>query len=108
MARFAMAALLTAVSVTGLTGLALAEDVTRQPETMPVVAQLQLRDRTVTITSHPKGYLYSVADESGAVLNAALTEQEIAEQYPDLFDLLQPAVADDGNAELMMLAPIVQ
>ena len=106
MARFRLAALLTALSVTGLTGLALADY--PESDSLPVIAQLQLRDRTVTITSHPDGYLYSIADQSGAVLSAAMTEQEIAEQYPEVFELLQPAIADGEDTELMMLAPMVQ
>ena len=108
MARFTIAALFTAFSVTGLAGLALAEHPTPESQSLPVIAQLQLRDRTVTVKSDSEGYLYSIADESGTVLSAAITEQEIAEQYPELFDLLQPAVADDEDSELMMLAPMVQ
>ncbi|MGD1950139.1 MAG: hypothetical protein ACFB14_10895 [Leptolyngbyaceae cyanobacterium] len=108
MARFTIAALFTAFSVTGLAGLALAEPPTAEPQSLPVIAQLQLRDRTVTVKSHSDGYLYSIADESGTVLSAAITEQEIAEQYPELFDRLQPAIADNENTELMMLAPMVQ
>lgn len=105
MTQFTAPALLVAVSVFGLTGLAMAEPLLTQRETDPVVAQLALRDRTVTITSHPQGYLYSVSDSSGAILSAALTEQEIANQYPELFERLQPAIADD-NSQLMMLAPL--
>ena len=105
MTRFTASALLAAVSVFGLTGLAMAENPLTQRASHPIVAQLALRDRTVTITSHPQGYLYSVSDASGAILSAALTEQEIATQYPELFERLQPAIADD-NTQLMMLAPL--
>ncbi|WP_152532155.1 hypothetical protein [Leptolyngbya sp. Heron Island J] len=102
------AALLIAVSVSGLTGLAQAEQPLTQGDTYPVISQLELRDRTVTITSHPSGYRYSIADRAGTVLSAALTEQEMADQYPGLFDLLQPAVAGDDDSTLMMLAPIAE
>ena len=104
MTQFIAPAMLAAVSVFSLTGLAMAENPLTQNERHPVVAQLALRDQTVTVTSHPHGYLYSVADSSGVILSAALTEPEIAEQYPELFDRLQPAIAD-GDAQLMMLAP---
>ena len=70
----------------------------------PVISQLELRNRKVTITTSPQGSLYSIADESGMLLSAALTEDRLAEEYPELYELLQPAIANQ-DAELMMLVP---
>lgn len=70
----------------------------------PVISQLELRNRKVTITASPQGSLYSIADESGMLLSAALTEDRLAEEYPELYELLQPAIANQ-DAELMMLVP---
>ncbi|MEO0407891.1 MAG: hypothetical protein AAF289_11120 [Cyanobacteria bacterium P01_A01_bin.135] len=94
--------LATAVS-SSLVNLAKADQQQTSSES-PIIAQLQLRDRTVTITAAPEGHRYSVADESGEILSAALKEEQLAEQYPELFDLLQPAVAEDDLGPLM-LAP---
>ena len=103
--RFLLVTLLATVSVSSLAGFVLADNEPSIEDTYPVVAQLQLRDRTVTITSAPAGYQYTIADESGAVLSAELTEDQLAEQYPELVDMLRPAVAGEGSG-LMMLAPI--
>lgn len=110
MMRLVLAVMLSTASVVGLAGLVFANseppvDEVSVGERYPVVARLALRDRVVTITSAPAGYLYSVADESGTVLSAGLTEDQLADQYPGLLDTLRPAVADD-NAGLMMLAPM--
>ncbi|MEO0534479.1 MAG: hypothetical protein AAF215_11520 [Cyanobacteria bacterium P01_A01_bin.123] len=110
MMRLVLTVLLSTASITGLAGLVFANseppvDEGSAAEGNPVVAQLVLRDRIVTITSSPTGYLYAVADESGAVLSAGLTEDQLSEQYPGLLDTLRPAVADE-NSELMMLAPV--
>ena len=107
MMRFIVAALLTAAFVSGLAGFVSANSPETTGDSYPVVAQLALRDRTITITSAPEGYLYSVADESGSSLSANLTEEQLAEQYPELRDMLRPAVAEEGST-LMMLAPIVE
>jgi len=105
MARFSVAACLTAICVFSPSGLALADRQLAQDNADPVVAQLAFRDRTVTVTSNPQGYIYSVADDAGTVLSATLTAAEMADRYPELFELLQPAVADHGTV-LMMLAPL--
>lgn len=97
-------ALLTTATISCLAGIALAGNPESQSGSYPVLGQLELRDRTVTLTVVPNGYLYSVTDQSGAVLNADLTEDQLAEHYPDLIELLRPAVAG-GEANIMMLAP---
>lgn len=105
MMRFVLAVLLTAASIVGLAGFVLADGQESTSDSYPVIAQLALRDRTVTITSAPDGYLYSIADPSGAILGASLTEEQMAEQYPELYDALRPAVADE-DVKLMMLSPV--
>ncbi|MGF1522469.1 MAG: hypothetical protein ACFBSF_09140 [Leptolyngbyaceae cyanobacterium] len=105
MMRFTVAALLTAAFVSGFAGFVSADSPETASESYPVVAQLVMRDRTVTITSAPEGYLYSIADEAGN-LSASLTESQMAEQYPEILDALRPAVAGEGST-LMMLAPMM-
>ncbi|MEM8546004.1 MAG: hypothetical protein AAGF66_18665, partial [Cyanobacteria bacterium P01_H01_bin.119] len=105
MNRLILAVLLSVISAISIAGLGVANDGPADEGRYPVVAQLVVRDRTVTITSSPAGYRYAVADESGAVLAAGLTEDQLSEQYPGLLDTLRPAIADE-NSELMMLAPL--
>ncbi|MEO1070392.1 MAG: hypothetical protein AAFW95_14980 [Cyanobacteria bacterium J06638_6] len=106
MMRLMVAAALVTASTLSLAGLAWADRQQVLDETYPVIAQLELRDRTVTITAAPQGRLYAIADETGEILSAGLTEEQLAEQYPDLADLLQPAIAEDGTG-LFMLAPAI-
>ncbi|MBD2258445.1 hypothetical protein [Pseudanabaena sp. FACHB-2040] len=106
MKRFIVASLLAVASIVSLAGLGQADSEAPVADTYPVVAQLALRDRTVTITSAPAGYRYTIADEAGAVLSASLTEEQLADQYPELLETVRPAIADDEVSELMMLAPV--
>ena len=106
MIRFMLTASLATILVSSSARLVLAGSQESQSDTYPVIAQLVLRDLKVRITSASSGRLYSIADESGAILSANLTEDQLAQQYPELFNLLQPAVADD-ESEMLMLAPIV-
>jgi|GEM_PF-3792113 len=104
MIRFMMAASLSALLVSGPATMVVAESQDSQSNAHRVIAQLVLRDRRITIASAPDGYLYSIADKSGIILSANLTETQLAQQYPELFDLLQPAIADEDE-KLLMLAP---
>ena len=54
--RFVVATLLAAASLSGLAGLVLANGQEPTNTNYPVVTQLELRDRTVTITLAPNGY----------------------------------------------------
>lgn len=104
MNRLAFSIVFITASTLSLAGLVLANNVPPVGESNPVVAQLALRDRILIVTSAPSGYRYSVADTAGSILNANLTENQLAERYPELLDKLRPAVADE-NIQLMMLAP---
>ena len=99
-----MAASLSAILVLGLAMMGVAGSQDSQSDADRVIARLVLRDRKITIASTPDGYLYSIADKSGIVLSAGLTDSQLAQQYPELFELLQPAVASEDEA-LLMLAP---
>ncbi|NER85067.1 MAG: hypothetical protein F6K42_37300 [Leptolyngbya sp. SIO1D8] len=111
MRRFLLATLLATLSIGSLTGFVLANNDSAaedaSSEAYPVVAQLQLRDRIVTIVSATGGYKYTIADVSGDILSAGLTEEQLANEYPELLDMLRPAVADEG-ATLMMLNPEIE
>lgn len=104
--RFIVTALLAAALILGLAGFVLADTQEPTSNPYPVVAQLELRNHIVTITSAPNGYLYSIADESGSILSKYLTEEQFAEQYPELLDMLRPAVADEST-QVIILAPII-
>lgn len=73
----------------------------------PVIVRLQMRDRTVIVTSTQTGQQYSVMDKAGEVLQADLSEDQFAEAYPELAEQLRPAIADP-HSDLMMLAPVVE
>ncbi|NMF84882.1 hypothetical protein [Nodosilinea sp. P-1105] len=80
---------------------------TPDPTPQPVVAQLVVGDRLLIITSTPDGFRYLVADDDDddSTLSAALTATQLAQQYPELWDLVRPALAEDGPG-LMLLAPV--
>ena len=99
-----IAAVITLLST--LAGFSLANEPERISTSQPVVTQLVFRDRSVTINLGADEYLYSVSDESGSLLSASLTEEQFAAQYPELFELFRPAIADEGT-DLLMLAPMV-
>lgn len=104
--KSATIAFLTVIALSSSAELALAGNTEDPSVIYPAIGQLELRDRKVTITSAPEGYLYSITDESGTILNANLSEDGLAEQYPELLELLQPAIAGH-EAEIMMLAPMM-
>jgi len=62
-------------------------------ESPVAITRLVMRERVVTITSGQNGLLYSVFTKDGAVLAAALNEAQLAEQHPDLYEQVRPAVA---------------
>lgn len=109
MRRQIAAALLTTALSLGITGVAWANRAEHQEaeaESAPVITRLVLRDHTITMTAASEGHHYTVGNvSSGEILHVALTETELEEQYPELFRLLQPAVADEDTT-LMMLAPV--
>jgi hypothetical protein len=77
-----------------------------EADTQRVVAQLVVGDRLLIITTTPSGYRYLVADDDdGSDLSPALTATQLARHYPDLWEMIRPALAEDGPG-LMLLAPL--
>lgn len=72
------------------------------------IARLVMRDRTVIISQGKDGARYSIKDRDGELLHSNLSENELAEKYPNIYDQMRPAYADGENGEkipsLMMMA----
>ncbi|MEM6838262.1 MAG: hypothetical protein AAF609_15565 [Cyanobacteria bacterium P01_C01_bin.120] len=107
MLRLFLAGFIATLLVSGLAKLGLADAPQQVQDSPPVVTRLAFRDRTVVITAAAEGRRYAVLGESGDTLQAELTEEQFSQQYPELYELMRPAVADD-DGQLMMLAPIMQ
>lgn len=61
--------------------------------TSTLVTRLQMRNKTILIKNNGDGLKYSVKAEDGTVLNANLTEAELASKYPDLYETVRPSIA---------------
>lgn len=96
-----------ALALGGLGSLAPATPAQELPEadTQRVVAQLVVGDRLLIITTTPSGYRYLVAEDDDSDLSPALTATQLARHYPDLWEMIRPALAEDGPG-LMLLAPL--
>lgn len=69
------------------------------------IARLVMRDRTVVISQGKDGARYSVKDKDGELLHSNLSEVELAQKYPDIYDQVRPAYADGEKLpSLMMMA----
>lgn len=72
----------------------------------PIIGQFKLREYRVAILSAANAQLYSIFDASGATLATNLAEEQFAERYPQLFELLQSATGERGPDMLMMRLPL--
>lgn len=72
-------------------------------ENRSTITQLELRDRIVKITSSSQGLNYSVLFQDGAMLDANLDENQLAEKHPELYERVRPAVAQENSHPDAML-----
>lgn len=70
---------------------------TARAEDRQTITQLELRDRIVKITSGSQGLNYSILSQDGTVLDANLSENQLAEKHPELYERVRPAVAGDAS-----------
>ncbi|MFQ4146450.1 hypothetical protein [Chlorogloeopsis sp. ULAP02] len=67
------------------------------------ITSLELRDRIVVITNGKDELKYSVKMKDGTMLSANLSEDELAQQHPDIYDQVRPAYANDKNTPGLLM-----
>ena len=63
------------------------------------IVHIKSRSQSVTVSSSPRGLLYSVADINGKVLVADASEREFAELQPALYRNIKSYIAVHADAE---------
>ncbi len=58
-----------------------------------MIGQLVGRQRTITMLSGPEGVVYSVHGADGRMLASALTESELRQALPDIYQQVKSSVA---------------
>src|SRR5688572_25354692 len=64
----------------------------------PVIVHLVGRHETITVTSSPRGPLYSARSALGDTIVANATLDELRTEHPEIYRLLEPGVAADAGA----------
>lgn len=67
-------------------------DTTRAGEPV-AISRLVMRDRVVIITSGSDGLQYTLLTQDGTVLAANLSEDQLAQKHPDVYEQFRPAIA---------------
>ncbi len=63
-----------------------------------VIVHLVSRDHVVSITTGPRGPLYSAKTKDGVMVASGLTLGQLREEYPDVYRRLHPAISADASA----------
>lgn len=71
-------------------------------EKRQTITQLELRDRIVKITATSQGLNYSILSQDGTMLDANLSEDRLAEQHPELYERIRPAIANDTDSDRIL------
>lgn len=83
-----------------------ASDAAKTSISEPVtISRLVMRDRIITISSHPTGLVYSVSTKDGTVIDASLSEAQLVAKYPDVYDQLRPAIANPDASKDVKVSP---
>lgn len=67
----------------------------------PTITRLEMRDRVVLITSDSEQLKYSILSPDGTILDAELSEAQLADKHPELYDRVRPAIADEANPNII-------
>ncbi|MCY2951532.1 MAG: hypothetical protein NTU53_06090 [Planctomycetota bacterium] len=70
--------------------------------TAPVIVHLVSRHQTITIHATPTGPVYSVKDNSGAVIVAAATLDQLRRDHPAIYNEINSAIATAISARAAM------
>lgn len=66
------------------------------------ITRLVMRDHVIVITNDD-GLEYSVETKNGTVLSANLSENELAQKYPDVYEQVRPAYAEGENTPGLLM-----
>jgi hypothetical protein len=72
-----------------------------------VIVHLVSRDHVVSITTGPKGPLYTAKTRDGVMVANGLTLEQLQKQHPEVYRRLQPAIAPAVTADARDRAPIM-
>ncbi|BAZ70475.1 MAG: hypothetical protein KME28_12745 [Pelatocladus maniniholoensis HA4357-MV3] len=67
------------------------------------ITSLVMRDRIVVITNGKDGLNYSVKSKDGTVLSANISENELAQKHPDVYEQVRPAYAGEKNSPILLM-----
>ncbi len=70
------------------------------------ITRLVMRDRVIIITNAQDGVKYSVKTKDGSVLSANLTEDELAQKHPDVYEQVRPAYAGDEKMPGLLMMQV--
>ena len=59
-----------------------------------VIGHLKTRDQVITITTSPKGPLYTIRSKEGQEIAIHLTKEELATRFPVLHEKIEKSLAD--------------
>lgn len=69
------------------------------------ITRLEMRDRVVLSASGTNGSQYSVITKNGIVLDAKLSEEQLAAKHPDVYEQVRPAFAGrEANFDIIQWA----
>jgi len=68
----------------------------------PVIVRLVGRNQTITITSGPRGPLYSAVNRAGELIVQSATLEQLRREHPQLYRQIAPATA--GTEDILILA----
>lgn len=71
----------------------------------PVIVRLVGRHQSVIVTSSGQGPRYSVRDNSGKMLVANATLDQLRTDHPDVYRLVEPSIAVDASVETRTEVP---
>lgn len=73
---------------------ATAKTVKKASTDQTVIVQLEKKNHSITISTSPKGPLYTVRDSKGKVIADALTETQLQAKLPEIYREVKKAIAD--------------
>jgi hypothetical protein len=68
------------------------------------LVRLELRDRSITVTSTSDGIRYTIRAQDGTIIAAQLNEADLQAKHPEVYEKVKEAIAAPSE-NYLMLAP---